>query len=745
LQAGEVAITGKPLTYTNLMEVNDVIGNTPEFNKLYIDPWITERNSKFTAGSITQAEFKVFFEDLFDRNFNLTQAEKLLDLFDRGIKEKDSLEFYAKMIEEDNSLSVRKIFLLEDYRNSLGVDFKIKAGGELIGTKTETDLGGGLYKTEYKYPNPVFEADIPAGATATDIEDYKKKAFQLNQLGETLFKKIAPKGLTESSKDYASRLKATEDAMQQPSRLIEGVLSDRQSKLMISGKNFSYENVMDLVLAAGDLGAESFSFNGTLPTNTMSVTYYKDTQATNKLYAEGWSNDASRVAKMTTSAPPLSVAAFQELFNGNRGLGVTGLFDEGLGLDQANKVLDLIDSGITDVNSLKFYGRLLDSGVLISTPTIKAFDNLWKKAEFAGVNVSPLGQIKTASGINVTAFSGGSGPAGNTPGDHLNHLMNILLKAGDPDPNIASQQSRYLQGSLQAGEVAITGKPLTYTNLMEVNDAIPDSETFDKLKIQYWTKGLSAQQLGNRNRQDLNRVFNRLYEQSNYNTIQEFQRLLEENGLYDPSGLNYYRELMEEMERGKAFTLDLATFDNPIASSRELDTYIDLNTANTRPTAARQIDEVWTQPLPVPLINSSHSNYTNHRQAFIDLVNATGSIAKTQAYFVSDIYGSLTNKDDILAYKDAYITGGASAHTLSELQKFRIDEGLSWPQAQTLIDLLEDPAGTTHAPDGIVNPQRARRHELLKEALAFGELPDTVNLNYKPLNYAALMTLLNSV
>jgi hypothetical protein len=44
-----------------------------------------------------------------------------------------------------------------------------------------------------------------------------------------------------------------------------------------------------------------------------------------------------------------------------------------------------------------------------------------------------------------------------------------------------------------------------------------------------------------------------------------------------------------------------------------------------------------------------------------------------------------------------------------------------------------------------VDPQRARRHELLKEALAFGELPDTVNLNYKPLNYAALMTLLNSV
>ena len=86
---------------------------------------------------------------------------------------------------------------------------------------------------------------------------------------------------------------------------------------------------------------------------------------------------------------------------------------------------------------------------MISTPTIKAFDNLWKKAEFAGVNVSPLGQIKGPSGINVTAFSGGSGPAGNTPGDHLDHLMNILLEAGDPDPNIASQQSRYLQGSLQ--------------------------------------------------------------------------------------------------------------------------------------------------------------------------------------------------------------------------------------------------------------------------------------------------------
>jgi hypothetical protein len=366
-------------------------------------------------------------------------------------------------------------------------------------------------------------------------------------------------------------------------------------------------------------------------------------------------------------------------------------------------------------------------------------------AEFAGVSVSPSGQIKTASGINVTAFSGGSGPTGNTPGDHLNHLMNILLKAGNPDPNIASQQSRYLEGSLQTGEVAITEKPLTYTNLMELNDVIPDTDKFNKLRIQYWTKGLSTQQLGNHNRQDLNRVFNRLYEQSNYNTIQEFQRLLEANGLYDPSGLNYYRELMEEMDRGKAFTLSLATFDNAIASSRELEAFIDLNTSNTRTTAANQVDQVWTQPLPVPLIDSSQPNYTNHRQAFIDLVNATGSIAKTQAYFVTDIYDTLTDKDEILGYKDAYIAGGASAHTLSELQKFRIDEGLSWPQTLNLIDLLEDPAGTAHAPGGVVNPQRARKHELLKEALAFGELPNTITLDYQPLNYAALMTLLNSV
>jgi hypothetical protein len=236
-----------------------------------------------------------------------------------------------------------------------------------------------------------------------------------------------------------------------------------------------------------------------------------------------------------------------------------------------------------------------------------------------------------------------------------------------------------------------------------------------------------------------------LYEQSNYNTIESFQQLLEENGLYDPSGLNYYRELMKEMERGKAFTLGLATFDNAITSSRELDTYIDLNTSNTRTTAANQIDQVWTQPIPVALINSSQPNYTNHRQAFIDLVNATGSIAKTQAYFVTDIYGTLTDKDEILDYKDAYITGGASAHTLSELQKFRIDEGLTWSQTQTLMDLLEDPTGAAHAPGGIVDPQRARKHELLKEALAFGELPNTVTLSYQPLNYAALMTLLGSV
>ncbi|MEB3315600.1 MAG: hypothetical protein VKK32_05265, partial [Candidatus Melainabacteria bacterium] len=441
----------------------------------------------------------------------------------------------------------------------------------------------------------------------------------------------------------------------------------------------------------------------------------------------------------------LSVTAFKELFNGNRALGVTGLFDEGLSLDKAKKVLDLIDNGVTDVDRLRFYGRVLDSGVSISTATIKAFDDLWNKAEFAGVNVLPTGQIKTASGINVTAFSGGSGPLGNTPGDHLNHLMNILLKAGNPDPGIASAQRSYLDGSLKGGDVEITGKPLTYANLMELNDVVPDPDALSKLRIHYWTEGLTTKQLGNRNRQDVNRVFNRLYEQSNYNTIQEFQRLFEEVGVYDPSGLNYYRELMEELERGKALTLSLATFDNAIASSKELDAYVDLNTSNTRTTAANQVDQVWTQPLPVPLINSTHPNYANHRQAFIDLINTTGSIAKTQAYFVSDIYGSLTNKDDILAYKDAYITGKASAHTLSELQKFRIDEGLTWPQTQTLMDLLEDPAAAIHAPAGVVNPQRARKHELLKEALAFGELPNTVTLSYQPLNYSALMTLLGSV
>ena len=723
------------------MELNDVVGNIPEFNKLYIDPWIAERAGKFTAPSITEAEFKVLFEDLFDRNFNLTQAEKLLGLFDKDLKDKDSLEFYADMIEEDNSLSANKIFLLEDYRKNLGVDFNVQAGGQLIATKTETALAGGLYRADYTYANPVFVADIPVGATAAQIEDYNKKALQLNQFGEMLFMKVTPQGPSESSSDYAARSKARKDVLKAPSAFLVGALSDRSAALQITSESFSYENVMDIVLGTENLGAESFNFSG----STMSVEYYKDAQATNKLYAEGWSKDASRVADMQASVPPLSVAAFKELFNGNRALGVTGLFDEGLSLDKAKKVLSLIDNGVTDVNRLRFYGRVLDSGVSISTATIKAFDDLWNKAEFAGVSVSPLGQVKTASGINVTAFSGGSGPLGNTPGDHLNHLMNILLKAGNPDPGIASAQRSYLDGSLKGGDVEITGKPLTYANLMELNDVVPDPDALSKLRIHYWTEGLTTKQLGNRNRQDVNRVFNRLYEQSNYNTIQDFQRLFEEVGVYDPSGLNYYRELMEELERGKAFTLSLATFDNAIASSKELDAYVDLNTSNTRTTAANQVDQVWTQPLPVPLINSTHPNYTNHRQAFIDLINTTGSIAKTQAYFVSDIYGSLTNKDDILAYKDAYITGKASAHTLSELQKFRIDEGLTWPQTQTLMDLLEDPAAAIHAPAGVVNPQRARKHELLKEALAFGELPNTVTLSYQPLNYSALMTLLGSV
>jgi hypothetical protein len=734
LEAGSVAITGKDVTYDNLMELNDAIPDTVRFNKLHITPWITKRPEDFpTTGSpppsvITEADFRKLFDEpgppisgLFDQGFRLDRAKKLLELFDAGIKDKDSLKFYSRMMKDDNDLSPQLIFLLESYRNSLEpTNFTINPSGELIATVTDTPGTPGT--RAYSYATPVFAA--PVGATP----DEQKQAFALNQFGQLLFKKIAPRGATEPAAAYEVRLQETKQLLNKQSRLLEKMLADPDGNLMITNEAFSYENVMDIVLAEEDLAAETITFN--LATGSTSVEYYADPKAKNKLYAEGWSNDASRIAQMAAGTPSLNADSFRELFNGNRATGVLGLFDEGVNLGIAKQVLNLIDSGITDVNRLKFYGKLLSSGLTIAPQTLKLFDNLWNETEFSGASVNPFGQITLPDGsVDVQVFYGG---AGSPPaGAKLNHLMNILLRAGDPNPSIALEQRRYLMSSLEAGSVAITGKDVTYDNLMELNDAIPDTDQFSKLKIQYWTESLTPEQLGNRNKNDVRRVFNRLYDASNYQIIEAFQRLLEEAGVYDPSGLNYYRELMEEMERAKSFALDIATFDNAIASSRELEAYVDLNTTNTRTTAADQVDQVW---IPVS-VNSSH------RQVFIDLVNTTGSISKTQAYFVTDIYGTLADKNEIVAYKDACITGGASAHTLSELQKFRIDKGLNWDQTQYLMDLLKDPA----LGGGEVDPQRARRHELLKEALAFGELPNANSLDYQPLTYSALTTLLGSV
>ncbi len=259
---------------------------------------------------------------------------------------------------------------------------------------------------------------------------------------------------------------------------------------------------------------------------------------------------------------------------------------------------------------------------------------------------------------------------------------------------------------------------------MELMNAVGDADQLNELKIKYWAEGLDNNTVGYHKRDDLRRIFTRLYQDSNYDKVSAFQEMFEA-GIFDPSGFNYYKELMEELERTKSFILDLASFDNAIASSKELDNYLDLNESNTRPTPERQLDEVW---IPQGLVNASE------RSIFVDLINQTGSIAKTQAYFV-DIYSTLTNKAEISTYKDALVAG-ASAHTLSELHEFRLSQGLSLIQTQELMDILEDPKSGANAPGGVVDPQRARKYDLLRESLAFNALPSIGTNKYTTLNYS---------
>ena len=264
-------------------------------------------------------------------------------------------------------------------------------------------------------------------------------------------------------------------------------------------------------------------------------------------------------------------------------------------------------------------------------------------------------------------------------------------------------------------------------------NAVGDADELSKLKIKYWAEGLDNNTVGYHKRDDLRRIYTRLYQDSNYDKLSAFQEMFEV-GIFDPSGFNYYKELMEELERTKGFILDLANFDNAIASNKELDTYLDLNESNTRPSPERQLDEVW---IPQGLVNASE------RSVFVDLINRTGSISKTQAYFV-DIYDTLTDKTEISHYRDALVAG-ASAHTLSELHEFRLSQGLSLLQTQELMDLLEDPKSTANAPGGVVDPQRARKYDLLRESLAFDALPVIGTTNYTTLSYSSLMNLLNRV
>ena len=464
LSTGKVPVTEKDFNYDNMMELLDVLDDPIEFNKLHTEPWIKERADLFQPvanGGIgwTEQEFRDFFnsdvdtdgdgkpDGLFEQGMSMSNARQVLALIDvkiesiQTLNKFDGIRLYANLLDDPNlNITTSTIIAFDEKLNS----------PEFISISSinpDGDLVPPIPPLAY---TPIFED----GSIGDETDG------RLNLMLQMLT------GQGDANPNIASTMRAYIEQA-----LITG-------KTPISEKDFTYDNIMEVIDAIGD------------------------TLETNKLYGGAWARERHPTDLVEQDK-------LENFLNGDDSIfpPKPGLFDKGYTLAEANKVIALYDQGISNFHQLEFYGQVIKENRFSSVSSLLQFHDMLSEPPYADlfqppeniINVIDLdGDFDTSKVAYTPIFNDGN-PLTDTD-EQLNRLFELYAGI-EREADLAAittrqeelaykqkvrEQRDFMIQALVTKEVPISEKDFNYDNIIELMDAVGDTVKLNKLYTEAW-------------------------------------------------------------------------------------------------------------------------------------------------------------------------------------------------------------------------------------------------------------------
>jgi hypothetical protein len=717
IKSGTVPILGTRFNIADMNFLQEATRNN-KVNYVYTEAWYRETDHASKILFSSKSDFADFFNGLFDRDFNLNQVKEVLLMAD---KLADKLPATPTAAQKTDCIKRLELYstLMNDYDSS---------SKDLLSFDTFASA-----------------ANIPISSTVTTSQIRAYDPALSNIYGSS---GNGPK-MNELLSVVAADKSDPNSSMKQ--RYLLSAISE--GKLPISGKpltlngatpNFGsdYANLTKLFDAVGD--------------DVKTSNLHLDRLASDPLYT-------SLFDRMGTTGTPAEPWLINELR--------TKVNNGTCNLSQAEKMIKLSDSlaksvaaSVSDSDfekKLGLYSKLLlGNNSSVNEKGILIFDNFLSKTPSGASGLALMDSSK------LSTYSPGGRLFNTTAdGNKMQDLWDVFV--GDKsDPNSSTKQ-RYLSSAISEGKLPISGKPLNlntlktgtnfpdaYTNLTKLFAAVDDADLMRELKIDSWVDNLPTAKLSYHRKEDVKRVFNSSFDASSDRVISTFQNLFE-SGIYDLSSVEYFKDLLENQKKRE---VDIrAMIQANIFSPEDYNAHVNLNPANMK----LKVDGTVDKPLQADLWVSQNKIQSAHKAIFEDfLSNAPDSVLKTETYYI-EIYDNLgvsgglagSSKNNISAFRDAH-NRGAEPRELMDLLEYSIAEGLSYTDinstvvdGKTLLSYLTDPMDLSNKNGLNVDPKFARRHELLKEALATQSVPAVSGFSYdnSKTEFENLKILLSSV
>ena len=732
IKSGTVPILGTKFNIADMNLLQEATKNN-KVNYVYTEAWYRENGHKSTVLFSSKSDFADFFNGLFDRDFNVNQVKEVLLMAD---KLADKLPATPTAAQKADCVKRLELYstIMKDYKASakdlLSFDtFASAANIPISSTVTTSQIRAydpalsNIYGSSGNGPKMNDLLSVVAGDT-TDPNSSTKQRYLLSAISEG---KLPISGKTLNLNTLSS------------------------------GTNFTdaYSNLTKLFDAVGD--------------NVKTTKLHLDRMASESKYT-------SLFGRMGTAGSPAEPWLINQLR--------TKVTSGDCNLGQVEKVMELadnlaknVDPGVSDADFQKKIGLylkvFLDDDSSVNVRDIVTFDKFLNKIPSGVPGVAALKSgLDLIDSSKLTNYVPGSGQIlfdiNNTNSaiasnaQKMQDLWDVFI-GDETDPNSSTKQ-RYLLSAISKGKLPISGKTLTangatlnfgtdYTNLDKLFAAVDDADLMRKLKIDSWVDNLPAAKLSYHNKEDVKRVFNSSFDASSYRVISTFQNLFE-SGIYDLSSLEYFKDLLENQKKTEADIRAMIKLN--ILSPEDLNAYSNANTTNVKLDANGKVDKdaqvnYWVStgfslngtPLKIDNVAADKNIFKDFLSN--DVSNAVDSVLKTGTYYVS-IYnnlgsgglalGSSTKTQAIGTFRDVH-NNGAEPRELMDLLEYSLAESLTYANISTaltfttgtlggnksLLTYLTDPMHSSNKIGFNIDPQFARRHELLKEVIQTGDFP----------------------